>query len=68
MKRPLDLLAFGNVAIDLEHSPVSKQLLTTVNDYLVSILADMSQFARPIAVVSKLRSHFGELDWELGLQ
>ena len=46
----------------------AQQAVVEVEELLFRGLADMSQFAGPIAVVSKLRSHFGELGWELGLQ
>jgi len=52
----------SDVAVDLEHGIVAKQLHPAVDDDLAAILADMAQLAGPITVFPQQRAKLGELD------
>src|ERR1700758_1174707 len=48
-KGAFDLLAFGDVAINLKHRAVSKQLHPAVHTDFVTILTYVTQFTEPVA-------------------
>jgi hypothetical protein len=56
VKGKFDLLAVGNIAIDLKHG-VAQQLHPAVDGNLPPVFADMTQFACPLAGIAKLGAY-----------
>src|SRR5262249_14761048 len=54
VKIGFDLLAFRNVAIDFNYRTVTEQLLPAFYNDFPAILADMTQFPRPVTFILKL--------------
>ena len=56
LKLGFNLFALGNVAIDFKHGVVAEQLHPTVYEDLAAILADVTEFARPITCILQMRT------------
>jgi hypothetical protein len=63
-----ELLDLGDVAIDLEHGVVTKQLHPAVDNDLASVLGRVAQLAEPVTHAPKLRPQCGKVDRKPGLQ
>ena len=55
-KLSFNLFALGNVAIDFKHNVVAEQLHPTVYKDLVSVLAEVTKFARPVTCILQTRT------------
>jgi hypothetical protein len=61
-KRNFNMLALGNVAVDLKHRAIAKQLHSAIYNDLTAVLANVLQLAGPEIGIQKLRTQFGERD------